>query len=334
MVPIKSHEKNKELISILVPLYNVENFVHQCVESLLSQTYECLEFIFINDASTDNTYTVLLQSISKFPNRSTSIKIIQNTKNCGLSAVRNIAISHASGNYIVFVDGDDFLESDAIDRLYKKELCTGADIVVGDFFYEYKNNRVEYKHPKNLSQKAYFWGIIQRSIPCCIWGKLIRKDLFIRNKIKSIEDVQFGEDFVLTTRLVYKTQNITFLHYPIYHYVKTNQNSMTNKLSERSINDLLKVNAVLFDYFFNQEINYQLKLYTKILLLKQLSSLQLLETASQIYPELTLNKHIKIKDRILLFLAMRSCFNLLLCLKHAYFRLKAYWNFLFGRIRI
>lgn len=323
--------KNKELISILVPLYNVENFVHKCAESLLRQTYEHLEFIFVNDASTDNTSTVLLQSIGKFPNRSASIKIIQNIKNCGLSAVRNIALSHASGDYIVFVDGDDFLESDAIERLYEKKLCTGADIVVGDFFYEYKNSRIVYRHSKNLTQKNYFLGIVQRSIPCCIWGKLIRKDLFIRNKIKSIDEVQFGEDFVLTTRLVYKAQNIVFLHYPIYHYVKTNLQSITKRLNERSINDLLKVNTVLFDYFLNHEINYQLKLYTKIFLLKQVSSIKLLETASQIYPELTIKKPIKIKDRIILGLAKRSYYKLLLCLDYAYFGLKALWNFLFHK---
>lgn len=323
----KSFPKNEELVSILVPLYNVAPFVQKCVESLLCQTYEHLEFIFVNDASTDNTLAILQQVINKFPERSPFVKLINNSKNLGISAVRNIALSHASGGHVFFIDGDDFLELDAITLLCKLMQRTRADLVVGDFFTEYKNYRLIYKHQNNLSKEKYFWGVIKRSIPCCIWGKLIKKDLFSQNQIKDIEKIQFGEDFALTTRLIYQAQKIAFLNYPIYHYIKTNQHSITNNLTARSVEDLLYVNKVLFSYFGeNQEINNQLKLYTKLLLFKQLPSVELLEGASKIYPELTASMPLKFRDKIIWKLAKMSCFRLLLYLDCAYNKLMSIWR--------
>lgn len=328
----QSFPTNEELISILVPLYNVGPFVQKCAESLLSQTYEHLEFIFVNDASTDNTLIVLQQAMDKFPERSPFVKLINNSKNLGLSAVRNIALSHASGKYIFFIDGDDFLEIDAIALLHKKKQSTGADIVVGDFLTEYKNYKLTYKHQNDLTKEKYFFGIIQRSIPCCIWGKLIKKDLFLQNQIKGIEKVQFGEDFGLTTRLIYQAQKIAFLNSPIYHYIRTNQQSITKNLNARSVEDLLCINNILFNYFGeNQEINNQLKLHTKLLLLKQLPSVELLNMASKIYPELTVSIPLKFRDKIILKLAKMSYFKLLLNLDRAYIKLMSVRHIIFRK---
>lgn len=326
----KIQSRDGELISVLVALYNVEPFVSECVESLFQQTYRNLEFIFINDASTDNTAVVLQKLVKKYRQRAESVKVVNNLKNCGLSTVRNIALSVASGDYVFFVDGDDFLETDAIARLYKKSETSNADIVVGDFFTEYKKFKVEYKHQKDLSNEQYFFGVIQRSIPCCIWGKLIRRDLFVQNQIKGIDEVQFGEDFAIVTRLIYKAQKIAFLGHPVYHYRKTNQQSITKNLNERSVDDLLKVNEVLFNYFLeNREINNQLKLSTKLILLKQLPSVKLLKFASKIYPELIISRSLGFKDRLVLALAEGSHFALLLCLNRVKFRLNNVRNFIF-----
>ena len=328
----KSMRENKKeqmidgmLISVLVPLYNVEPFICRCVNSLFGQTYPHLEFIFVNDASTDNTLAVLQRLTEKFPERAKSVKIVNNPNNRGISTARDLALSLASGEYVLFVDGDDFLETDAIARLHKKKQSTGADIVVGDFVIEYKNCKVVYKHQNTLSNEKYFSGVIRRSIPCCIWGKLIRRDLFFQNQIKGIDNVSFGEDFAITTRLIYKAQKIDFLNHPIYHYIKTNQQSITKNLSMRCINDLLIVNGVLFEFFENnREIKNQLKLYTKLLLLKSLPTVELLRVASEIYPESIILRSLGIKDRIVLALANSSHYRSLLYLNRLYFNLKKF----------
>ena len=321
--------KAEELISVLVPLYNVELFVHKCIDSVFSQTYQNLEFIFINDDSTDNTKNVLEQLLKKFPNKATSVKFVNNEKNYGISSVRKIALSLALGEYIFFVDGDDFIERDAIARLYQKQQNTGADIVVGDFFVEYEDYKVVYTHQKDLSSEEYFLGLIKRTIPCCIWGKLIRRDLFLKNRIRMVDRVQLGEDFAIMTQLSYLTQKITFLGHPVYHYRKTNQQSIMMNLSEQSIDDLLKVNDVLFNVFGeNQEINNQIKLYTKLLFFKQLPTIDLLKMASRIYPETTIPQSLRIKDRLVLTLADRSHFWLLHNLYQIYCGLRGIWNFI------
>ena len=315
--------KTEELISILVPLYNVESFVRKCIDSVFSQTYQNLEFIFINDGSTDNTKVVLEQLLKEFPNKATSTKDVNNKKNYGTSSVRNIALSLASGKYIFFIDGDDFIEKDAIARLYQKQQNTGADIVVGDFFTEYEDSKVIYRHKSDLSKEDYFLGVIKRTIPCCIWGKLIRRDLFLKNQIKIVDRVQLGEDFAIATQLIYIAQNISFLGHPIYHYRRTNQQSVTKNLCQQSIDDLLKVNDVLFKFFGeNQEINNQIKLYTKLLLFKELPTIELLKKASKIYPETTIPQSLRIKDRVVLTLANRSYFWLLHNLYRIYCGLK------------
>lgn len=311
-----------ELISILVPVYNVESFIGKCAESLFSQTYQNLQFVFVNDASTDRSLQILHSQINKYPNRSNSILVINNERNYGLSKTRNIALSHALGKYIIHVDGDDYLEPDAIQKLYELALNTSADIVVGDFVFDFEKYSKPYTHSSFLTKNDYLFHIIRRKVPCCIWGKLIRKSLILKNNITSIEGVSFGEDFVVMVRLLDQAKQIQFLNKVIYHYVKTNQSSITANIDEKSVNDLLVVNEVLFSYFKkNQYINNQIKLYTKLLLLKQLSDKKLLKKSAELYPEIKIPSFISMRDRIIMMLAGASCFTLLIALNSAYKKL-------------
>lgn len=311
--------KEHELISVLVPVYNVEAFIAKCAESLFNQTYEKLQFIFVNDASTDESLNILSHQIGRYPNRRDSIIVINNDYNQGLSAVRNIALSHSSGQYIVHVDGDDYLEPNAIEELYETAKNTEADLVVGDFVSDYKLCSESYTHTKYTSKNDYLLDVIHRKVPCCIWGKLIRKDLITKNNITSIDGVSYGEDFVVTVRLIDKASRVAFLHKIIYHYVKTNQQSITANINEKSISDLLRVNEVLCSYF-NDDVNLcdRIRLYTKLLLLKQISDRDLLEKASQIYQDTKNYSFISMKDRVVLELANRSYFGLLAYLNLIY----------------
>lgn len=308
-----------ELISVLVPVYNVERFIGKCAESLFSQTYRNLQFIFVNDASTDQSLQVLRSRIDKYPDRSESVMVITNECNRGLSEARNIALSHALGEYIIHVDGDDFLEPYAIQKLYELALNTNADVVIGDFVFDFKTYSKPYIHTNYSNKRDYLLGLIRRKVPCCIWGKLIRKSLIVENNITSIKGVSFGEDFVVIVRLIDQARKISFLNEVIYHYVKTNQNSITATIDETSIRDLLVVNKVLCSYFGkNQFINNQIKLYTKLLLFKQVSSKKLLKTTAKLYPEIKDSSLIPIRDKIIMKLAETSSFSLIILLNSTY----------------
>ena len=313
--------KHNELISVLVPVYNVQNFIAKCAESLFRQTFGNIQYVFVNDASTDKSLQVLLQQIKKFPQRSGFVTIVNNEKNRGLSAARNIALAHALGKYIIHVDGDDFLELDAVYRLYERAKSKNAELVVGDFISDFPGHSEVYKHPKYRLKGNYLLDVIHRKVPCCVWGKLIRRDFLIKNKITSIDGVNFGEDFVVTVRMIDRAERIEFLDSVVYHYVRTNQQSITMNLSEKSIKDLLQVNEVLFDYFgIKSELSNQIKLYTKLLLLKQLTDKKLLIESATIYPNIENSCSISYIDRIILILAKYSCFAFLLFLCSNYKR--------------
>ena len=123
-------------ISIIVPIYNAENYIKKCIDSLIHQTKQELEFILVNDGSTDHTEEILLEYKDK------RIKYFKN-KNQGIGKTRNFGISKATGKYLMFVDSDDFLEKDACEVLYKKALQEDSDLVICDFYKLYENGTLE-----------------------------------------------------------------------------------------------------------------------------------------------------------------------------------------------
>ena len=126
------------LVSILVPIYNVENFIEKCSVSLFEQTYKNIEYVFVNDCSPDHSIEVLEKVAKNYPNRINSIKIINHDINKGLAGARNTAILNANGDYVLHVDSDDFIEKTTIEKLVKKAQDDCADIVVFDYYLEWQ----------------------------------------------------------------------------------------------------------------------------------------------------------------------------------------------------
>ena len=124
-----SHLSEKMKVSILVPIYNVENFISRCLESLFSQTYSNIEYVFVNDCTPDNSMTILSDMLQKYPSRATMVKIINNPENQGIAIVRNTLLENATGEYILFVDSDDWIEKDMVENLVERATSTDADIV-------------------------------------------------------------------------------------------------------------------------------------------------------------------------------------------------------------
>ena len=126
----------------MVPIYNVENFISRCLESLFSQTYSNIEYVFVNDCTPDNSMTILSDMLQKYPSRATMVKIINNSQNHGIAIVRNTLLENATGDYILFVDSDDWIEKDMVINLVDKAASTDADIVGCDYYEDYHDNMV------------------------------------------------------------------------------------------------------------------------------------------------------------------------------------------------
>ena len=109
-------------VSVLVPVYGVERYIERCARSLFEQTYPNLEYVFVNDCTPDGSVVVLKRLMEEYPERKPFVRIINHERNRGISATRNTALDYASGEFVSFVDSDDWLESNAIELLVKRQM--------------------------------------------------------------------------------------------------------------------------------------------------------------------------------------------------------------------
>lgn len=225
-------EKTK--ISIIATFYNLEDYVKRCVDSLTSQTFQDIEIICVNDGSQDNTINIL-QELAQNDNR---IKIIDK-KNEGVSISRNTGINAASGEYIMFVDGDDYLEPNACEILYQKATETNVDIVTFQFIYKWTNKTIKDKKFKNspyydeTKDSPYLFSDKQKKMYKSInagicWDKLYKKDFIISHKIFFPDKLTHNEDTVFILKILLSNPTILVTKDYLYTHWKSNINSLTN----------------------------------------------------------------------------------------------------------
>jgi glycosyltransferase involved in cell wall biosynthesis len=206
------------LVSIIIPVYNTEEYLDECLDSCINQTYTNLEIICINDGSTDNS----LQILEKYAKTDKRIKVIDK-KNEGVGTARNIGIDSALGEWVTFLDSDDFFELDGIESLVNSSFSNDADMIIGNYYYydslnEYKRiNRVQFKekfYPSELHNKVFTYedisGTIFQIFSAMIYGILYKKNFLNKNnirfsKLKFVEDQVFKCDAILSKAKVFIT---------------------------------------------------------------------------------------------------------------------------------
>lgn len=219
---------NQPLVSILVPIYNVEQYIEKCIYSIFTQTYVNIEYIFVDDASPDNSVNILMNCIPNFPDRKKYIKIIHHKHNKGIAAVRNTCLDNATGDYVLFVDSDDWVEQNMVEKLVDAIQKEDADIAACDFTTDYINNK-KYNY-ENYSNSCItnLKKAINYNIGTVLWKLLIKKDLFEDNKIRFTPHLDVGEDYVVTIKIYYYAKKMSFIHETLYHYVQYNINRYSN----------------------------------------------------------------------------------------------------------
>lgn len=229
---------NYPLVSILIPIYNVEEYIEQCVRSVFGQTYENLEIIFVDDASPDNSVAIVEKVVKDYPNRKNRIYIIHNPSNKGLGFTRKIAIEAAHGEYIQHVDSDDFLELNMVEKLVTKALENDADIVVCGYEKFSDIKETEYHIPQFYKTKTEIVAnVIEAQEYCWNWNKLVRRSLYSDLHIMPEEGIDLGEDIFLNYRLLYGTEKINIIPELLYHYRRNRKGSYTtNELTNKTSN--------------------------------------------------------------------------------------------------
>ena len=219
------------LISIIVPVYGVEQYIEQCARSLFEQTYPHVEFVFVNDGTPDSSMCILRELIeSEYSTIKSKIKIIEQA-NSGLPAARKAGFEHSCGDYILFVDSDDWLEKDAAQSIAECAVLTDADLVFYNLFKE-KGNKTVVRGDRDWTKKGGKMAYI-RSLYCGkSYGYLVIK--CFKRKIYTENNVFFPpkgmlEDTYMATQLLYYSNSMVKLDRALYHYRRTNPASISRQ---------------------------------------------------------------------------------------------------------
>lgn len=225
---------NNIAVSIIVPAYNAGKFVQNCMKSILSQTLKNIEVIAVDDGSTDDTREIL-RALAKCDSR---VMVVEKNKNEGLSAARNSGIEIAKGEYIGFVDADDWVEEDAFEDMYTKG--KNADLIVAGYIHDSMDEeRTKVNISRSVSMSSGYWQdkrqiMMQAAfadtakIFAYTWNKLYKKDIILKNQMQFSKEVLI-EDFVFNTRYWSKISTLAIVDCKKYHYVKASKDALTQK---------------------------------------------------------------------------------------------------------
>lgn len=258
-------------VSIIVPFYNVEKYIEKCLTSLVNQTLEEIEIILVNDGSKDNSIKVAKDFEQKYPAK---IRYYEKP-NGGLGDARNFGIKFAKGEYIAFLDSDDYVEPTMYEKMYEMAIKEKSDMVECDFWWEYPNKKkedigVEYKNQNDMLLKARVVA----------WNKLIKKEIYEKHPEARFAVGLRYEDVEGFYKILPYINKVSFVRKPFIHYVQRN-NSISNTQNKKNEEMFIVLDNVLNYYKekniyekFEKELEYT---YTRYLLcssLKRISKIQ------------------------------------------------------------
>ena len=232
-------------ISIIIPIYNAENYLKRCLNSVVNQTLKDIEIICINDCSKDNSLEIL-KEYSKKDNR---IKIINLKENKGESKARNIGLDNTNSEYIAFLNNDDEIDLDFYEKLYNKAIKTNSDIVkagVDIINYDKKHQKDNLNELiKQNNSKLYFthyW-----------WSAIYKSSLIKENNIKFLEKYEIGEDILFLNQAILNCKKLEIIDNTYYHYHKRENSTDSKILNYEKIKSIINIREIIINNILNYE---------------------------------------------------------------------------------
>ena len=224
-------------VSVIVPIYNVEGYIEKCLETLVNQTLDDIEIILVNDGSKDNSALIAKKYLEKYPEKIVYLE----KENGGLSDARNYGMPYAKGEYIAFLDSDDYVEKDMYEKMYEIAKKENSDMVECDFYWEYPDKKKEdigkiYSGKNEMLEK----------IRVVAWNKLIKREILEKTKIQFPKGYRY-EDVEFTYKLIPYLEKVSFLKKPCIHYMQR-QGSISNTQNERT-KEIFDVLEHVIDYY-------------------------------------------------------------------------------------
>lgn len=276
------------MISVVIPVYNVEKYIKRCIDSVLNQTLQDFEIIIVNDCTPDNSIKII-ESKYKDPR----IKIINNESNKGLVYTRKAGYTHISGEYIVFLDSDDWLPDNALEVLYNSISKSNSDIVISNYTHVFNNGRCiknEYtvtnwndKWDKNGLYKSLLSGEIHPTL--C--AKIYKSSLFKEYTYKTFDNITNAEDSFLTYQIVNNIKRYSVISNSTYNYYYNRESSSRKSLTEQQIEQQLFVTRYIYQMLdINTELKSELNKYTISFLISLINKKIKLNLIQNYFPNL------------------------------------------------
>ncbi|OOG19704.1 hypothetical protein BWD42_07310 [Sphingobacterium sp. CZ-UAM] len=282
------------LVSIIVPVYNVAPYIEKCAHSLFAQTYPNIQYIFVDDSSTDNSMGLLFGVLQCYPHRIEAVSTVKHAENRGLPTARNSGLNIAKGDYILHCDSDDWIAPDMIEKLMEIAVKTQAAIVFCDIYNVYGDHYIRFSQTKKATYSEYLKEFFEGKSQGSVCNKLIKSDLFSAYNIRFPDGLPMLEDLRTVVQLYYYADRIEYLSLPLYYYVKTRTDSISGSGYQKS--KTVSEDRVLNVQFIQQFLSEKniagldrelavLKLEAKRNLLINADQIAVLQQWREIFPE-------------------------------------------------
>mgnify|MGYP000323421402 CR=1 FL=1 len=296
--------KSNNLLSIIVPIYNVEKYLRQCLDSIYKIENIKKEIILVNDGTKDNSGEIINEYYKKYKEIT---KVIEQ-ENSGLSSARNTGLKNAMGKYIYFIDSDDYLDNEKFEILFSNVNTKDLDILVGglNFFYEDTNKIIENKYNKKLFRDNEITGlefleesVKLKSFNVSVWTNIYKRE-FLLNNNNFFKEKLLHEDYIFTLKAFCQARKVWISDNNFYFYRKRS-GSITSNLNLKNFIHLCYTLNYLLDYIKKENINniglneILCSLYLKIIIKGKIYSFSLLKKLMNY----TYSKNIKIEFKIL-----------------------------------
>ena len=240
-------------VTILVPVYGVEKYIAECAESLFSQTYSDVEYVFCDDCTPDRSIEVLREVMERYPERKEHVRIIHNDNNKGIGCTRMILVSQVMTDAFFFVDSDDVLPPNAVNALVNKMKETDTDIVDGAYAIYVDEKAGKVITPPHDEPSKYLDKILcQNIILPRVWGRLYKTTVLQKVKDLFIEGIDFAEDICATSRLACVTSR-SWTDEVVYYYRTDNINSYTRNITKRNILSYFRAMSVVLSFYHQRK---------------------------------------------------------------------------------
>lgn len=229
--------ESKIKVSVIVPVYGVERFAERAVESMMTQTLDEVEYIFVDDCTPDSSMRIVREVVGRYPERSGSVKILTHDENRGLPAARNAGLAAATGKYIFHWDSDDYADAGMLESMYALAEDSGADFVWADWYLTFDSGSRLMREPSATSPAEALTLTLAGEMKYNVWNKLISRRLYTDSGILFPEGLAMGEDMTII-KLLAAARGVRHLPKAYYHYVRTNAGALTKQYSAAHLEQL------------------------------------------------------------------------------------------------